>query len=198
MPSRLKRYQTEGHDHFITFSCYRRLPYLNDDHSRTVFEETLENLRKRHQFFLYGYVLMPEHVHLLLSEPKLQPLATTMSVLKAETSKRLKGTRSQFWQTRYYDFNVLTQAKYVEKLRYIHRNPVERGLVEKPEDWSWSSFRHYLTDEPGRIEIESEWTWNRRERDKTPAIAKRTTSSKNPCQAPTPPKPIKTNQLPTL
>jgi putative transposase len=171
MPSRLKRYQTEGHDHFITFSSYRRLPYLNDDQSRIVFEETLESLRKRHQFFVYGYVLMPEHVHLLLSEPKSQSLATTLSVLKGETSKKLKGTRSQFWQTRYYDFNVLTQAKYVEKLRYIHRNPVERGLVEKPEDWSWSSFRHYLTDEPGRIEIESEWTWNLREREKTPPIA---------------------------
>ncbi len=164
MPSRLKRYQTQGHDHFITFSCHRRLPYLNNDHSRIVFEETLERLRQRHQFFVFGYVLMPEHVHLLLSEPKLQPLATTLSVLKGETSKRLKGERTQFWQIRYYDFNVLSHAKYLEKLRYIHRNPVERGLVEKPEDWPWSSFRHHLTGEPGRVEIESHWTWDRREK----------------------------------
>jgi len=171
MPSRLKRYQTQGHEHFITFSCHHRAPYLNNDRARIVFEETLEKLRQRHQFFLYGYVLMPEHVHLLLSEPKLQSLATTISVLKGETSKRLKGERAQFWQTRYYDFNVLTQAKYVEKLRYIHRNPVERGLADKPEDWPWSSFCHYLTGEPSRIEIESEWTWNRRERAATPPIA---------------------------
>jgi len=54
MPSRLKRYQTEGHNHFITFSCYRRLPYLNDDRSRIVFEENLEKLRQRHQFYLFG------------------------------------------------------------------------------------------------------------------------------------------------
>ena len=67
MPSRLKRYQTEGHHHFVTFSCYRRLPYLDDDYSRTIFEEALERLRQRHRFFLFGYVLMPEHVHLLLS-----------------------------------------------------------------------------------------------------------------------------------
>jgi putative transposase len=167
MPSRLKRYQTEGHDHFITFSCFRRLPYLNNNHARIVFEETLEKLRLRHQFFLFGYVLMPEHVHLLLTEPKLQSLATTISVLKGETSKILKDERPQFWQTRYYDFNVLTHKKHVEKLRYIHRNPVERGLVEKPEDWPWSSFRHYLTGEQGRVEIESEWTWNRREREAT-------------------------------
>jgi putative transposase len=172
MPSRLKRYQTEGHHHFLTFSCYRRLPYLNDDHSRRIFEETLERLRQRHHFFLYGYVLMPEHVHLLLSEPKSRPLSTTIGVLKGQTSKLLKGTRTQFWQTRYYDFNVITQPKFVEKLRYIHRNPVERNLVEKPEDWPWSSFNHWLTGAPGRIEIESHWTWTRRERAVTPPIAK--------------------------
>jgi putative transposase len=161
MPSTLKRYQTEGSYHFITFSCYRRLPYLDNDHARIIFEQTLERVRRRHQLYIFGYVLMPEHVHLLVSEPKLYPLATTLSVLKGETSKLLKGDRAQFWQVRYYDFNVLTHRKHVEKLRYMHRNPVVRGLVEKPEDWPWSSFNHYFTGGPGRIEIESEWTWNR-------------------------------------
>jgi len=168
MPSCLKRYQTEGHYHFITFSCYQRLPYLTDDHACIVFEETLERVRQRHQFFLFGYVLMPEHVHLLLTEPKLQSLSTTLSVLKGESSKILKGERMHFWQTRYYDFNVLSHHKHVEKLRYLHRNPVERGLVQKPEDWRWSSFRHYLTGEQSRVEIESQWTWNRREREFPP------------------------------
>jgi len=171
MPNRLKRYQTEGHDHFITFSCYHRLPFLNEDRARLVFLDTLERLRQRHQFFLFGYVLMPEHVHLLLSEPKAMPLATTLSVLKGESSKVLKGERTQFWQTRYYDFNILTHKKHVEKLRYMHRNPVARGLVEKPENWLWSSFNHYATGERGRVEIESEWAWDRRERESTPPIA---------------------------
>jgi putative transposase len=163
MPSHLKRYQSEGSYHFITFSCYRRLPYLNNDAARIVFEEILERLRQRHQFYIFGYVLMPEHVHLLLSEPRRHPLATTLNVLKAETSKLLKGDRRQFWQTRYYDFNVLTHRKHVEKLKYIHRNPVKRGLVESPDDWQWSSYHHYRTTDPGRVEIESEWTWNLRE-----------------------------------
>jgi putative transposase len=114
---------------------------------------------------------MPEHVHLFLSEPKAMPLATTLSVLKGESSKVLKGERTQFWQTRYYDLNVLTHKKHVEKLRYMHRNPVARGLVEKSEDWPWSSFNHYATDKRGRVKIESEWTWNRRERELTPPIA---------------------------
>src|SRR5579864_1447424 len=172
MPGRLKRYQSEGHYHFITFSCFHRLPYLNNDHAGIIFEEVLERVRRRHQFFLFGYVIMPEHVHLLLTEPKLQKLSTTMSSLKGETSKLLKGSRKQFWQVRYYDFNVLTDRKRIEKLKYIHRNRVERGLVEKPEDWPWSSFTHYVTGEPGRVEIESEWTWNRRERAANPTHAR--------------------------
>lgn len=171
MPSQLKRYQTEGNHHFLTFSCYRRLPYLNDDHSRSVFLDMLEVLRRRHQFFLFGYVLMPEHVHLLLSEPRAERLDNTLRVLKGQTSRQLRGFRDRFWQARYYDFNVVTQRKFVEKLRYMHRNPVARELVSKPEDWPWSSFRHWATGETGRVEIESHWTWSRREQNQTPLIA---------------------------
>src|SRR6185437_8348530 len=151
MPLGLTRHQQEGHLHFITFSCYRRLPFLNDDHSRINFEHTFETLRERHRFHVHGYVPMPEHVHLLLSEPENQPLKTTLNVLKAETSKLLKGDRKQFWQIRYYDFNVFTGEKRIEKLRYMHRNPVARGLVSKPEDWPWRSYLHYLTNHRGRI-----------------------------------------------
>jgi len=66
--------------------------------------------------------------------------------------------RRPFWQARYYDFNVFTARKHVEKLRYMHRNPVKRGLVERPEDWQWSSFRHYAAGVRGTVEIESFWT----------------------------------------
>ncbi len=70
-----------------------------------------------------------------------------------------------FWQVCYYDFNVRTEKKRIEKkLKYMHRNPVKRGLVTRPEDWEWSSFRHYLTGEEGVVEIESWWTGRSRER----------------------------------
>ena len=68
-----------------------------------------------------------------------------------------------FWQARYYDFNLWSERKFVEKLRYIHRNPVERGLVPRAEDWGWSSFRHYLNGEAGTVEIESQWAARKRE-----------------------------------
>jgi putative transposase len=164
MPSGLKRYQTSGHDHFITFTCYHRQPDLDSDQARRVFEETLELLRSRHRLFVFGYVVLPNHVHLLLSEPQHQLLANTIRALKTETSKKLKQDRPQFWQRRYYDRNILTQNQFVEKLRYIHRNPVAEGLVERPEDWSASTYRHWLTGERGCVEIESHWTWNAREK----------------------------------
>jgi REP element-mobilizing transposase RayT len=70
-----------------------------------------------------------------------------------------------FWQKRYYDLNIRNHAQFVEKLRYIHRNPVRAGLCGRPEDWEWSSFRHYATGAEGRVEIESEWTAQKRERE---------------------------------
>jgi putative transposase len=124
----------------------------------------LEKVRLRYGFAVVGYVLMPEHVHLLVSEPRLSSLAVAVQVLKQQTSKQLKRAgEAHFWQPRYYDFNVRSAEKVAEKLRYMHRNPVQRGLVEKAEDWLWSSFRHYSTGEVGTVEIESEWTARRRE-----------------------------------
>jgi len=74
------------------------------------------------------------------------------------------SAEQHFWQKRYYDFNIRGYPQFVQKLRYIHRNPVKAGLCERPEDWQWSSFRHYATGCEGRVEIESEWTAQKRER----------------------------------
>jgi putative transposase len=121
-------------------------------------------VRLRYELVVTGYVLMPEHVHLLISEPNQASLSIAIQVLKQQSSRQLKSPdEPQFWQRRYYDFNVWSQAKIREKLNYMHYNPVARGLVAEPEDWPWSSFRHYATGEIGTVEIESEWTARRRE-----------------------------------
>jgi hypothetical protein len=75
-----------------------------------------------------------------------------------ETVRIRSKPERPFWQARYYDFNVHNEENRVEKLRYMHRNPVKRGLVAAPEEWPWSSFRHYATGEIGTVEIESQWT----------------------------------------
>lgn len=129
-----------------------------------VFEQELESVRLIYGFVVAGYVLMPEHVHLLLSETRKSSLAIALQVLKQRTSRKLnKRGESHFWQRRYYDFNVWSEEKRVEKLRYMHRNPVKRELVSKPEDWAWSSFRHYSTGAVGTVEIESQRTASKRE-----------------------------------
>ena len=146
MTSDLVRYQNCGVFHFLTFSCYRRQPLLASSSGYDLFERELEAVRRRYGFVVAGYVLMPEHVHMLVGEPRENSLAVALQVLKQMTSRKLKAReQAQFWQRRYYDFNVWSDEKRIEKLRYMHRNPVVRGLVEKPEDWRFvelSPLRH--------------------------------------------------------
>jgi putative transposase len=175
MPSGLHRTYGAHHLHFITCSCYRRLPSLRTARSRDSFLTILEQARERYRFVVIGYVVMPEHIHLLLTEPEIGTLSTVMQVVKQRTARALlpkrKGRdlrqgklfedeprRRAFWQARSYDFNVWTTRKRVEKLRYMHRNPVKRGLAGAPEEWRWSSYRFYLLDEAGPVRVNEGWT----------------------------------------
>jgi putative transposase len=96
------------------------------------------------------------HICPLLADVGHDTLQHMPQGLKRYPARRWKGPDTRVWQRRYYDHNVRDHQSFVEKLRYIHRNPVKRGLVQKPEDWEWSSFRHYLTAEIGVVEIESQ------------------------------------------
>ena len=175
MPSSLHRTYGAHHLHFITASCYRRLPLLNSARARDRFLSILEQTRVRYRFVVVGYVVMPEHVHLFVSEPEIGNPSTVMQVLKQRTAQALlpkkrrrdarqrhlfgeERLRRSFWQARFYDFNVWTTKKRVEKLRYIHRNPVKRGLVPSPEQWRWSSYRSYRLDEVGAVHVNVGWT----------------------------------------
>ena len=175
MPAGLKRFYGKGHLHFITFSCYRRLPLLKTVRARDIFAKELGKIRDEMGFQLVGYVVMPEHVHLLISEPKQGTPSTVLQRLKLRVSRRLRkrrrsGSANQlrlpfeetreplraFWQARFYDFNVYTHGKKKEKLNYMHANPVVRGLVEHPKDWRWSSWTSYWGGEAGMVRIDME------------------------------------------
>ena len=161
---RLRRIYGFGHLHFITFSCYRRLPLFASARSRNVFVRTLDQVRCEYGFRLVGYVVMPEHVHLLISEPERGTPSTVLKMLKQRVSRQLRrkprrrvsvaqrafpfassrnGQPAQFWQRRFYDFNIWSRKKKIEKLSYIHANPVKRGLVDDPKHWPWSSYAFY-------------------------------------------------------
>jgi putative transposase len=149
------RLQQSGDLHFITFSCRHRAPLLESAACKQAFVDALEATRLRSGIEIYGYVVMPEHVHLLVSEPDGPPLSRVLQGLKQGVSWRIgKGKATEpFWETRYYDFNVHSDRKLREKLRYIHRNPVTRGLVLDPSTWPWSSFHQYLTGESGTVKL---------------------------------------------
>jgi putative transposase len=163
MPSGLRRYYGKGQLHFITFSCYQRRPLLKTPRARNIVVEELKRVRREMGFLLIGYVVMPEHVHLLISEPPRGTPSDVLHQLKLRVAKRLRGPRKRkkkeqmelpfttcvepprsFWQARFYDFNVYSVGKKKEKLNYMHANPVKRGLVNHPRDWAWSSWGFYF------------------------------------------------------
>ncbi len=166
MRNPLRRFYGRGDLHFITFSCYRRRRFLGTSRARHRFVKILDQARSRFRFLLIGYVVMPEHVHLLVSEPKKGNLSKVLQVLKQKVSRSLRKPARKpsaqlslafaattdlslafaattdspaFWQRRFYDFNVWSERKVREKLDYMHRNPVQRKLVSHPKDWPWSS-----------------------------------------------------------
>lgn len=169
MPARLRRAYGTGYLHFITFSCYQRRPLLGGPRSRDLFLRILEETRSRYEIVVVGYVVMPEHVHLLLSEPESSNHSVVVQVLKQHFAHELldrlrqRGSvaegslwktvleQGHVWQRRFYDFVVWNRHKRAEKLRYMHQNPVRRGLVAAPGEWLWSSYRAYAFDEPGPV-----------------------------------------------
>ncbi len=172
MAHKLIRIYGRGHLHFIMFSCYRRVPFLRSVRARNVFVQILSQVRDRYEFSLVGYVVMPDHIHLLIGKPARGTPSTVIQVLKQRSSRRLRRKRRapaaqlnltfagsrcalpRFWQRRFYDFNVWSLKKRVEKLHYMHMNPLKRKLVEHPKDWPWSSFSFYAKSQQNLIRID--------------------------------------------
>ncbi len=169
MPSGLKRFYGQGHLHFITFSCYHRLPFLDTNRARDVIVSELSKLRAEMAFLLFGYVVMPEHVHLLISEPQQHTPSLILHNLKIRVRHELRSDHpiqsppqfpevryeaQPFWQARFYDFNVYSKPKFNEKLHYMHTNPVDRQLVAHPKDWPWSSWSFYAGQSPCALSMD--------------------------------------------
>jgi putative transposase len=172
MPKNLKRLTGRGHLHFITFCCYQRRRLLASVRARNLVVKTLGEVRARFGFLLVGYVVMPDHVHLLVSESGAMSPAKIVQVLKQRVSRRMRGKKRsastqlslrfskddvelrRFWQRRYFDFNMYARAKVQEKLYYMHGNPVKAKLVAHPGDWPWSSWCDYYRRQ-GMLKMDS-------------------------------------------
>jgi putative transposase len=128
VPWSLKHYQQSGQNHSLTFSCYHRQPKLGTAATRNLFVRTLETVRQHYGLLVYGFVVMPEHVHLLVSEPETGQLAQALQSLKQSVARKLALRATEpFWQARYYDFNMWRERKFSEKLRYISSQSRDAG-----------------------------------------------------------------------
>ncbi len=171
----LPKFNDNSYVHFITTDTYKNRPYFRDKEFCRILLDELEFYSKKYSFVLIGYVIMPDHLHLLLwwdreEKPELS-ISKIMNSIKTMTAKRIKRhlfynrgvkyvgrltdvgqpTRRPFklWQPGFYDFNVYNKEKLLEKLNYIHHNPVRVGLVLSPDAYKWSSYRLYFSEGKG-------------------------------------------------
>ena len=162
---RCKRWDIPFDAHALTFSCFGQQPFLRSARACNWFLDSLQRARTKTSFDLWAYVIMPEHVHLVvLPHPGTTISAILVSLKLSVTRKALNWVRRtsprflarmaqpqggvvrhRFWLPGGgYDRNLRSPKDVHEKIRYIHANPVRRGLVACPEDWAWSSARAYL------------------------------------------------------
>jgi len=171
---KLRHFDNLGTARFITFSCYHRLCLLNSDNTIIPFLEALEIYRRKYVFHIYGYIVMPDHVHLVLYPLRNMAMGSVIGEIKKRSSYKIlslwkKQNRAilremavsgrgrqqfAFWQPRGYDRNCRTSEIVREKIHYCHMNPVKAGLVTDPGDWPWSSYRWYCGDERSLVQIE--------------------------------------------
>lgn len=169
------RFNIPGHAHELTFSCYHNKPFLLSERIRIYLVDSIIAGREKYKFDLWAYVFMPDHVHLLIcpietqysiSEILLsikQPVSRrTIGFLKANNHSGLKhlatGQKTRpyrFWQKGGgYDRNITKVETLIEAVRYIHNNPVRKGLVEMPEQWYYSSAANWQKSRQGPIPID--------------------------------------------
>jgi len=169
-----RRWNAEGHAHALTFSCFRQQPFLSRDRTRTWFLEALQEAGKKHSFDVWAYVVMPEHVHLLirpreanysisaiLADLKQPVTRRALEFLQASAREFFSHMRDEqpkgkivhrFWQRGGgYDRNLFNAEEVCEKINYIHDNPVRRGLAKDPAKWLWSSARYYFERTDGLL-----------------------------------------------
>jgi len=146
--TKLRHYDNLGTARFVTFNCYRELPSLNSNMAKELLIKYIEMARDKHSIKIMGYVIMPNHVHLVMLPEKDMKLGLVIREIKSRMAKEYfarmenlsRGAQRVFWQKRCYDHNCRTPETTKEKIIYCHNNPVRRGLVKSPGNWKWSSY----------------------------------------------------------
>ncbi len=160
------RINESGHIHFVTTSCFDQKPFFSRSWTRQLVMKAINKIREKKGFLVLGYVLMPDHAHLLIAPDQCQNISKAVKHMKWYSSilllsaLRKKGMHEKaLWLPGFYDFNVSTQKKFIEKLDYCHMNPVRRGLTESPDEWEYSSFLNYEYDDDHIFRVDRWWDY---------------------------------------
>jgi len=166
---RIHHFDGEGHARELTFSCFQRQPLLANATACNWFFRGLTKARAKHPVHIWAFVVMPEHVHLLVWPSELKyPISDFLESLKSSVSKRARNHRLRsnpsllaaneefhFWQAGPgYDRNLDRPVSVWDAIDYIHLNPVRRGLCQRATDWPWSSAGIYTIGSPGPFPID--------------------------------------------
>jgi putative transposase len=139
--TRLRRIATRDRYFFITTNLAKNQPPFSSA-ERDILLEIISARRSDGDFSLFGYCIMPTHLHLLV-RPNNRDIAEVMRELKSVSHTKLahrRKTRGSIWQPKYFDNIIRLVRDFHAKLEYIHDNPVAAGLVPSPEQWLWSSY----------------------------------------------------------
>ncbi|MCH9032024.1 MAG: transposase [candidate division Zixibacteria bacterium] len=171
---KLRHFDNLGTARFITFSCHNQLPLLEPDSAKETFLRELDSSRTKHEFKILAYVIMPQHVHLLIDPVNEMELGRVIGEIKSRSAREivaklrrndvtvLENLRTQkggeerisFWKPRCYDHNCRSNDTIIEKTTYCHNNPVKRGLVSSPDEWRWSSYGAYIGESDFAVQID--------------------------------------------
>jgi putative transposase len=144
---------------FVTSTIKQWRPLFENPIKRDTFESLLFSLIPSHADALMGYVIMPDHIHLLVGCANGgNQLSKFMQTLKSLSARKLFPGIGTIWERRFDDLVIHSDKQYRTKLNYLHENPVRRGLVGEPTDWRWSSARFWMTECIHPV-LTKEWNW---------------------------------------
>ena len=172
--SQLYHFNNLGSARFVTFSCYHNYNLFKTSETKDIFVKRLSDMRGKYNYKLYGYVVMPNHVHLVMLPTKETTIGQIIGTLKSITAREIINLwkdkelpifeklkvhrdgkeRFAFWQRRYYDHNCRSKDTVIEKINYCHNNPIKKRLVTEPGEWKWSSYRWYNGKKDSLIELD--------------------------------------------
>jgi putative transposase len=134
--------------YFVTFNTDGRRRYLQSDRNCQLFLETLKHYREQGHFLIHAFVIMPDHVHLILTPAIGTSLEKTIQLIKGGFSFRAKQIAGPTWQKSFNESQIQTSAQYHAQVDYIHLNPVRKGLVLHAHDYEWSSVNSAFDGDP--------------------------------------------------